>query len=48
MCFAYEIFAVSYVSILLNPNAKQADITNGIIAHEALHIVNMLFQERGV
>lgn len=52
-----EIFAHSYGKeyngeegyfILLNPQSKQAKITNGIIAHEALHIVNILFQQRGV
>ncbi len=34
--------------MLLNPNSEYAKITQGVIAHEALHIVNILFQQRGV
>lgn len=52
-----QIFAHSYGKeyngeegyfVLLNPKSKQAKITEGIIAHEALHVVNILFQQRGV
>ena len=52
-----EIFAHSFgrefkgeegYFILLNTNSKYAKITQGVIAHEALHIVNILFEQRGV
>jgi hypothetical protein len=52
-----QIFAHSYGKeykgeegyfILLNTKSEQAKITQGIIAHEALHIVNILFQQRCV
>ncbi len=52
-----EIFAHSYqfdyqskqaFMVLLNPNWEYDNITHGIIAHECLHILSFVYENRGV
>lgn len=54
---AKELFAHAYNGdykgydgffVILNPFLENYKITNGVVAHEALHIVNMLFMNRKV